>query len=165
MKRYGTRFAFLAVVVTVSLAVPFLSLAYADQNDPALTHYGLAGASFIVAGLYYSSMGWVAKIRKALSSDDAKIDWGKMGKSVMVGIFLGVAAFVAMEVAGEDAISISTPQEFFTQVGINSAAILAVDKLLLGRAPKDQSIKANDNDASATGTTGVTDLPPGKDVV
>ena len=112
-------------------------MAYGQEDivepSPKYHHYVLAILSFVAAGVFYSSLGFIKKFRMYLGGQKASFDFHKMGKSVLVGTILGAGAFVYSLYMG-DTIAIHTPHEFFTQVSLNSVAILMIDKILLGRA-------------------------------
>ena len=105
-----------------------------------------AGLSFVVAGLLYSSLGYARKAMRSLSGEAVTFDYAKVGKSIVLGIVLGITAFVWTGIEG-DVIDVHNLKEFGTQVGLNSAAIMIVHKLLLGRKE---------------GEVGTLPTPPGK---
>lgn len=89
--------------------------------------------TFVAAGVFYAASGWIKKIRRKLAGDEAKLDLVKLGKTTLIGVILGVAAMIASIAMGE-VIIVEGAQQFLTQIGINSAAILFIDKWILGRA-------------------------------
>lgn len=142
------RIQFLSIMLL--LTIPFIPFAFADGlYDFDYYHETLAGLSFIVAGLLYSSLGYARKAMRALSGEDVTFDYSKMGKSVVLGIVLGIAAFVWTGVEGE-VIKVENLKEFAAQVGLNSAAIMIVHKLLLGRKESKET------------EVGTLPVPPGK---
>jgi len=95
--------------------------------------YLIAFSTFIVSGVFYSASGWIKKIRRKLAGDAVPLDYKKMGKTVAIGVILGIGAFIYSTWDG-DTIAVGTAQEFFIQVGINTSVILLVDKWILGRS-------------------------------
>lgn len=104
------------------------------QPEVELVTYIITGTTFVAAGVFYSMSGYVKKIRKKLSGDNSvKLDYSKMGKTTLIGVILGIGAFILSTYNG-DTIHVSTMQEFFVQVGLNTTAILIIDKWILGRS-------------------------------
>lgn len=119
-----------------------ISSAYAqtETQDPII-YQGIAFASFVASGVFYSASGWIKNIRRKLAGESAPLDLNKMAKSVGIGTLLGIGAFVWSAYNG-DMIQISTMQQFLIQIGVNTTAILFVDKWILGRSePTTQPAK------------------------
>jgi len=114
-----------------------LQSAFAQEEIPTesinIIGMGVALVSFIVAGVFYSSSGYVKKVRRKLAGEDVHLDYAKMGKTVGIGVILGVAAMIWSTYNG-DTIAINNIEEFLAQVGLNASVILIVDKWILGRA-------------------------------
>lgn len=103
------------------------------QPEVELMTYVITGATFLVAGIFYSTSGYVKKLRKKLSGDNnVEFDYSKMGKTTVIGVILGIGAFVMSTYLGET-FYVVTMHEFFVQVGLNMSAILIIDKWILGR--------------------------------
>ena len=127
------RYGYAVPATVVPLLAIFGALAVGGIDIP---HEILIAGSFVAAGLFYSSMGYVKKVRRALAGESVVVDWEKMGKSVITGVLLGVIAWIAgasMGIVVHEDIDITTPATFITAVGLNSSAILAVDRILLQR--------------------------------
>lgn len=138
-----------------------------DPDTPQFTgglEYVIAFGSFIVAGVFYSSSGWIKRVRRKLAGEKLPLDYKKMGKSVLIGVILGVGAMVFSVYQGE-LIAIHNVQEFLAQVGINTATILLVDKWILGRANPKEKPDAGTGDVDDDDLT-IDDIPvevpPGK---
>lgn len=126
----------IAGFVLFSTAIGFVNGQMAEvEPEPPINPlvYLVAFSTFIVSGVFYSASGWIKKIRRKLAGDNVPLDYKKMGKTVAIGIILGIGAFIYSTWDG-DTITVSTAQEFFVQVGINTAVILLVDKWILGRS-------------------------------
>ena len=137
---------------TLALTLLSVGMGYAYAVEPEestsieIWQYVLAGASFIVAGIFYSSSGWIKKVRRKLAGDGDSLDYKKMGKSVLIGVILGAGAMIYSTYLGETIIILSAEQ-FFAQVAINTAAILFVDKWILGRVdPQEKAGPTGDID-------------------
>lgn len=124
---------------------------------------GIVFASFIVAGVIYSASGWLKKVRRKLAGENVPLDYRKMGKSVLIGVILGIAAMAWSAYEG-DVIIITDAREFGVQVGLNMAVILLVDKLILGTAqPKAGPTGDEDEgDFDELESELPTEVPPGK---
>lgn len=126
------------VLAAITLALGLgaaTSTVYAQTTDAdgGVVGYVVAFGSFIASGVFYSASGWVKNVRRKLAGSKVKIDYRKMGKDVAIGVLIGIGAFVYSTYIGET-ISILTPQQFLIQVGLNTSAILFVDKWILGRS-------------------------------
>ena len=135
MKKQKILLALLAFVV-LSSAIGFVNGQEADpetEENVEFINYALAFATFVVAGVFYSSSGWIKKIRRVLAGENVPLDPNKMGKTVLIGVILGVGAFIYSAYEG-DTIVVFTMQDFFVQVAINTTVILLIDKWILGRA-------------------------------
>lgn len=103
-------------------------------------HYAVTMLTFVAAGMFYSSSGYAKKLRKKLSGDTSvTLDYKKMGKTTIIGIIIGVAAFIWSTYHGET-ITVTTMEQFFVQVGLNMTAVLIIDKWLLGRSETPNSM-------------------------
>ena len=128
----------LAIPIFIILSIG-LGAVYAQTPDPDTPKFSpemgfvIVLSSFIVAGVFYSSSGWIKRVRRVLAGEKIPLDLKKMGRSVLIGVILGIGAMIFFIYDGNP-IVISNVQEFFVQVGINTATILLVDKWILGRA-------------------------------
>jgi len=105
-----------------------------SQSEVNIFTYGVTAVTFVAAGVFYSMSGYIKKMRKKLSGDDSvTLDYSKMGKTIIIGIVLGVGAFIISTYLGET-IHVSNMHEFFVQIGLNMSAILVIDKWILGRS-------------------------------
>ena len=102
------------------------------EEGTSIIQVGITFLTFVASGVFYAASGWIKKIKRKLSGDDTKLDWSKLGKTTLIGVILGVGAMVASLAMGE-VIIVDNAQQFLTQVGINTAAILFIDKWILGR--------------------------------
>ena len=128
-------------IILLIASAPVMGLAFAqeagiievaEERDPifdAIVYF----STFIVAAVYYSSSGYIKKVRRALSGEDVIIDYKKMGKTVLIGVIIGIGAYVYAVYDGEPVLILDA-QGFLVQVGINSAAVLFIDKWILGRS-------------------------------
>jgi trehalose utilization protein len=148
----------LLLAITVGLFSAGSTMVFA-QNDTAtvsetvnegfdLIAIGTVFLTFVAAGVFYATSGWIKKIRRKLAGDQSKLDWAKLGKTTLIGVILGVGAMIASVAMGEE-IVINDAQMFFSQIGINSAAILFIDKWILGRSETIPPATS-----TGTGTTG-----------
>ena len=155
----------LAIFATVNVNSAFAQ-ASTEEIHIEPWHYALAGASFIVSGVFYSSSGWIKKVRRKLAGQGDTLDYKKMGKSVLIGVILGVGAMIYSTYNG-DTIVIINAEQFFAQVAINTTAILFVDKWILGRADPEEKAgptgDAGEDDFDDLEEELPTEVPPGKD--
>lgn len=150
-----------------------LGAVYAQEptpNTPQLTaeaQFVIVLSSFIVAGVFYSSSGWIKRVRRVLAGEKIPLDLKKMGRSVLIGVILGIGAMIFFIYDGNP-IVINNVQEFFVQVGINTATILLVDKWILGRASPNgkpttkPDVGTGDVDDDLTIDDIPVEVPPGK---
>ncbi len=109
------------------------SVVVAETDEGAsIVQVGVTFLTFVASGVFYAASGWIKKIKRKLSGDDTKLDWSKLGKTTLIGVILGIGAMIASIAMGE-IIIVDTAQQFLTQIGINTAAILFIDKWILGR--------------------------------
>jgi len=152
----------LLFALTVSLFSIVTGVTYAETEEPAAATqalgYVVAFSTFIVSGVFYAASGWIKKVRRKLVDDTVTLDYKKMRKAVLIGVILGLGAFIYSTYTGET-INVTTPQEFFVQVGINTAIILLVDKWILGRV--ENGTPAEDDAPSEEDIP--EEVPPGKD--
>ena len=106
-----------------------------ENNQINYTQVGLAGLTFLLAGLWYSCAGFIKKFRRSLTDETVKLDPRRMSKSVIVGVITGIAAFIVTFVTG-DVMRVSTPEEFGILFGIATGIVVSVDKTILGGAGK-----------------------------
>ncbi len=131
-----------------------------EEAEPDLIHHAYAFGSFVASGIFYSASGWIKRVRRRLAGESVTVDYVKMAKSVMIGVMLGIGAFLWSAYEG-DVIAIDSVHGFLTQVGVNTSVILLVDKWILGRTEKVQEVApvaedlVEDDDESE-------ELPPGK---
>ena len=93
--------------------------------------YIIGFLSFPAAGIYYATTGFAKKFARSLAGEKTAIDYGKMGRTTLLGVIVGVIAFVFTAYNGE-AIHVLTLQQFLTQIAVNLAAVMTVDRLVLG---------------------------------
>ncbi len=128
----------LAIPVFVILSIG-LGAVYAQEPTPntpqfsAEAQFVIVLGSFIVAGVFYSSSGWIKRVRRLLAGEKLPLDWKKMARSILIGVILGIGAMIFFIYDGNP-IVINDAQEFLVQVGLNTATILLIDKWILGRA-------------------------------
>lgn len=160
----------LAIPIFVILSIG-LGAVYAQTPTPNPPQFGAEAqfvivlGSFIVAGVFYSSSGWIKRVRRLLAGEKLPLDWKKMGRSVLIGVILGVGAMIYFVYDGNP-IVINNAQEFFVQVGLNTAIILLIDKWILGRAgPNGTTTDVGTGDVDDEDLTIddiPTEVPPGK---
>jgi len=102
------------------------------DEGTSIIQVGITFLTFVAAGVFYAASGWIKKIKRKLSGDDTKLDWTKLGKTTLIGVILGIGAMIVSVSMGE-IIIVESSQQFLTQIGINTAAILFIDKWILGR--------------------------------
>ena len=168
MRKTKTLFSAITLIL-ISAGMGHVYAAEAEEEKPIeVWQYVLAGASFILAGVFYSSSGWIKKVRRKVVGSGEKLDYHKMGRSVLVGLILGVGAIIYSAYQGETII-ITTVEQFLVQVGLNTTAILLVDKWVLGRAePDEKAGPTGDTDEDDFDGPDIADrppeVPPGKEV-
>jgi len=123
-------------LITVVFMAPLPAFAEShNQNlDDPIHHYGLAFGTFILAGLAYSMMGYVKKLRRAFDGVSKYPDPTKVAKSAIVAIMVGVGGFITTLIAG-DPMTVSDFDSFLALYTIATTAVVTVDKLLLGGGP------------------------------
>ncbi len=159
----------LAIPVFVILSIG-LGVVYAQEPTPNLPQFSAEAqfvivlGSFVVAGVFYSSSGWIKRVRRLLAGEKLPLDWKKMARSVLIGVILGIGAMIFFIYDGNP-IVINNAQEFFVQVGLNTATILLIDKWILGRAGPNGTtdVGIGDADEDLTIDDIPTEVPPGKD--
>lgn len=152
----------------LSVLIPLIVIAsitfenvFAQTSTEPLSMYGhtIAALSFVIAGIYYSTTSFIKKFARSLNGDaTVKIDYAKVARTTLLGVIIGVGAFIMAEYNGTE-LHITTINEFLVQVALNLAAVLTIDKLLLGgySKPKTESNIEMIDDPD--------DLPPGKETV
>ena len=157
-------FLAISVLLSVGIGTVYAQTSTATTEESSLHHYAYVALSFLASGIFYSASGWIQRVRRKLAGENVALDYSKMGKSVLIGVILGVGAFAYSTYQG-DTISIHTPQEFLVQVGINTTAILFISKWILGRTDRIESntpvqnLDDFDDDDDDIETT-----PPGKGI-
>ena len=111
------------------------------EEGASIVQVGITFLTFVASGVFYAASGWIKKIKRKLSGDDTKLDWSKLGKTTLIGVILGVGAMIASIAMGE-IIIVDTAQQFLTQIGINTAAILFIDKWILGRPDASPAVSS-----------------------
>ncbi len=130
MKKF---FIIFAVILTAGI-----STGYVHAQEPTGTNQILSDLGYVVgflsfpaAGIYYATTGFAKKFARSLSGQKTEIDYSKIGRTTLLGVIVGIVAFVYVTYNG-DTIHVSTLQQFLAQIAINLAAILTVDRLVLG---------------------------------
>lgn len=127
----------IVTVIVFTLTITVFTDVYAQEetvsDDMAVLGYVIAGFSFVGAGLYYTCLGYVKKLRRVLAGENVAVDLNKVRNSALLGVLVGVVAFIASLYNGET-IHIVTVEEFIAQASINFTAVVTIDKLILGRA-------------------------------
>ena len=131
---------FLLLISLILLSSITISYVYAQTTVtvelPSLVGQIVGFTTFLAAGLYYALIGWIGKIAGSLSGQNVSIDYNKILKALILGIIIGVGAFIYME--GE-VIHITNVQEFITQASINLVAVLTVHKVIINAYKKDDT--------------------------
>lgn len=149
------------------LSIPIIAV-HGQISEPAaetpLHHNAIALLTFVASGIFYSASGWIKQVRRHLAGEKVALDFRLMGKSVLIGLVLGIGAFVFSSYNG-DTIAVSNIHEFVTQASINTTAILFIDKWLLGRSKPEKPFVGHDDDTDfeLSPEEEVEKLPPGKD--
>lgn len=134
-----------AVTIIIASIGTVSAWAQTETETTEPIHYLIAFGSFVVSGVFYSSSGWIKKIRKKLAGENVPLDYNKMAKTVGIGTLLGIGAFVYSTYLGET-IHIIDMQQFLVQVSINTTAILFIDKWILGRAESETQVISDSSD-------------------
>lgn len=134
-----TRYKLIFSALVLGLVLGMVPQVYAEEN---VTHIGLIGhivafGSFVVAGVFYSASGYAKAFRRKFAGESVDIDYEKLGKNVLLGIFLAVGAFIYSAYIG-DIIQINTVAGFLGQAAANITAILFIDKWIIGRTERPQ---------------------------
>ena len=58
--------------------------------------YGIMFAASVVAGINYSAGGYIKNIRRHIVGDAAPMDWGKMGRAILMGVVLGIVGMAGV---------------------------------------------------------------------
>lgn len=132
--QYKAILALLSTGIVLSM-VPQVWGAGESTDGISMAGHVFAFASFVGAGLFYSVSGYIKAFRRKFAGETVAIDYHKLGKNALLGVILGSVAFVYSAYLGE-VIHINTLEQFLIQVGLNTAAILFVDKWILGRTEK-----------------------------
>lgn len=158
----GARYAIAAVVIM--LAAGAASAAAFGQDAAgdgagmgALAPY-LGFAAFMTAGLYYTSIGFVSRYARRLAGEQVPIDWRKVRNAFILGVILGIGAFITSVISDEVTIEIHTWKDFFGQTAVAVASVLTVHKLLISSRPRPE-LPPTMEDISRDGIPG--EQPPG----
>ena len=119
-----------------------------DQNILSDWSYVIGFLSFPAAGIYYATTGFAKKFARSLSGEKTPIDYGKIGRTTLLGVIVGVIAFVFTTYNG-DTIHVTSLQQFLTQIAVNLAAVMTIDRLILGGYAKPKP----ENSQTVTGGT------------
>jgi len=106
--------------------------------------YVIGFLSFPAAGIYYSTTGFAKKFARSLAGEKTLIDYGKIGRTTLLGVIVGVVAFVFTTYNGET-IHVVSLQEFLTQIAVNLADVMTVDRLVLGGYAKPKPENSGQN--------------------
>ena len=118
------------------LAIIGLGFNYAFAQTSVVTtqdatyNYLVTIGVFVLGGITYSTVSYRSKLIKLLQGDKVDFDWEKLGKAILLGGLLGVAAAISAISTGE-IIIVDSVSEFLQQVGVSIGAIFIVHKLLL----------------------------------
>ena len=117
-----------------------------------------AFGAFMAAGLYYSGLGYIKKVRRALAGEKVPIDYDKMGRTLSLGIMLGIAAFVYTVADQNEAtkLVVDNHTSFLTVVGLATTAIMTVDRIVFQRP----SLKVEDEPGDEIAEHEDEELPP-----
>ena len=132
--------AIFAILITAGITTGYVHAQEPTDDNVILSDWGyIAGfLSFPAAGIYYSSTGFAKKFARSLSGEKTTLDYSKMTRTTILGVIVGVVAFVYTAYNG-DTIHVITLQQFLTQVAINLAAVMTVDRLVLGGYAKPKA--------------------------
>ena len=102
-----------------------------STTDYSLLSQILGFSTFIAAGVYYTTTGYIGKIAKSLAGENVSVDWVKVGKTTLLGVLVGVGAFVYVAMDDNTVIHVSTISEFLTQASINFVVVVSIHKIIL----------------------------------
>ncbi len=138
-----------AVLITAGILVG-TTTGYVHAQEPTQNailadwSYVVGFLSFPAAGIYYSSTGFAKKFARSLAGEKTVLDYAKIGRTTLLGIIVGVIAFVYTAYNGET-IHVVTLQQFLTQIAVNLAAVMTVDRLVLGGYAKPKTENSGQN--------------------
>jgi len=94
----------------------------------------LAVTSFILAGLLWTTAGYVKNWRENHNNPDWKgFDKKSLRNDLILGLILGIGGVIYAIIEGDlETWVVPTAQEFFQSIGANVAAVALVDKLFIG---------------------------------
>ncbi len=135
-----------AVLITAGVCTGYVHAQTPAENDTIFSDLGyIAGfLSFPAAGIYYSTTGFAKKFARSLAGEKTQIDYGKIGRTTLLGVIVEVIAFVYTAYNGET-IHVVTLQQFLTQIAVNLAAVMTVDRLVLGGYAKPKTENSAQN--------------------
>ena len=117
------------------LSVPALS--FAQDGAPAqglgLGHGETTLAVFVVAGLYYTCLGWARKLYRRAQGQSVPIDWVKVRNAAITGTVLGLVAWTGVWL-GILPVSPDFYDEHFNfalMFGFATTAVLSVHRFML----------------------------------
>ena len=133
--------AIFAILITAGITTGYVHAQSPTEDNAILSDWSLiiGFLTFPAAGIYYSSTGFAKKFARSLSGEKTILDYSKMTRTTILGVIVGVVAFVYTAYNG-DTIHVSTFQQFLTQVAINLAVVMTVDRLVLGGYTKPANI-------------------------
>ena len=133
-----------AVLVTAGITTGYVH-AQEPEEPTVLSDLGyvLGFASFPAAGIYYATTGYAKKFARSLAGEKTQIDYAKIGKATLLGVIVGVIAFV-YTTYNDETIHVVSLNDFLTQVAINLAAVMTVDRLVLGGYAKPKETKLHE---------------------
>lgn len=118
----------------ISLSSVGVSHVYAQgesTTDYSLLSQILGFSTFIAAGMYYTTTGYIGKIAKSLSGENVSIDWVKVGKTTLLGVLIGIGAFIYVAMEDDTVIHVSNVSEFLAQASINFVIVVSIHKIIL----------------------------------
>jgi hypothetical protein len=133
-----------------------------STTDYTLLSQILGFSTFIAAGMYYTTTGYISKIAKSLSGEDVSVDWVKVGKTTLLGVIIGVGAFMYVAMDDNTVIHVSSVSEFLAQASINFVIVVSIHKIILAPYSKktNDDIELEDIDRENVPS----DLPPERGV-
>lgn len=117
--------------------------------EVGIHHYILSVTIFVGAGIVYSAIGWIRRARAKLAGADVKFNVRKAGMSTLLGLGLGVGAFIWTWISGTP-LATTDPMQAAILWTTATNAVLYIDKIVMPKSNTDSAVPAEAADLHDT---------------